>query len=79
MSAAALRRSARSLSLSFLKIRVSRLKCPLALISGHYCSCRGRQHTVRGAIAGALKKRLGLDVQSEKIYARSQVYRLAEG
>jgi hypothetical protein len=24
-------------------------------------------HTVRGAIAGALKKKLGLDIQSEKI------------
>jgi hypothetical protein len=34
-------------------------------------------HTVRGAIAGALKKRLGLDVTSEKSQARGRVYRLA--
>jgi hypothetical protein len=34
-------------------------------------------HTVRGAIAGALKKRLGLDVTSEKIDGRGRVYRIA--
>lgn len=34
-------------------------------------------HTVRGAIAGALKKKLGLDVQSEKIDGRGRVYRIA--
>jgi hypothetical protein len=34
-------------------------------------------HTVRGAIAGALKKKLGLDVTSEKVQARGRVYRLA--
>jgi hypothetical protein len=33
-------------------------------------------HTVRGAIAGALKKKLGLDVQSEKIEDRGRVYRI---
>lgn len=33
-------------------------------------------HTVRGAIAGALKKKLGLDVTSEKIEGRGRVYRL---
>ena len=33
-------------------------------------------HTVRGAIAGALKKKLGLVVQSEKIEGRGRVYRL---
>jgi len=35
-------------------------------------------HTVRGAIAGALKKKLGLDVISEKIERRGRVYRIAE-
>ncbi|MBX9945095.1 MAG: DUF3489 domain-containing protein [Reyranella sp.] len=35
-------------------------------------------HTVRGAIAGALKKKLGLDVQSDKANDRGRVYRLAE-
>jgi hypothetical protein len=33
-------------------------------------------HTVRGAIAGALKKRLGLDVTSEKVEGRGRVYRI---
>ena len=34
-------------------------------------------HTVRGAIAGALKKKLGLDVTSEKVEGRGRVYRIA--
>ena len=34
-------------------------------------------HTVRGAIAGALKKKLGLDVKSEKVEGRGTVYRIA--
>ena len=34
-------------------------------------------HTVRGAIAGALKKKLGLNVQSEKADDRGRVYRIA--
>lgn len=33
-------------------------------------------HTVRGAIAGALKKKLGLDVTSEKVDGRGRVYRI---
>jgi Protein of unknown function (DUF3489) len=33
-------------------------------------------HTVRGAFAGALKKRLGLEVTSEKVEGRGRVYRL---
>ncbi|BAE49172.1 DUF3489 domain-containing protein [Paramagnetospirillum magneticum] len=35
-------------------------------------------HTARGAIAGALKKKLGLDVTSEKIETRGRVYRIAQ-
>lgn len=36
-------------------------------------------HTVRGAIAGALKKKLGLKVESEKADAeRGRVYRVTE-
>ena len=35
-----------------------------------------RPHTVRGAIAGALKKKLGLEVTSEKVAERGRVYRL---
>ena len=34
-------------------------------------------HTVRGAIAGALKKKLGLHVTSEKVKGRGRVYRIA--
>ena len=34
-------------------------------------------HTVRGAIAGALKKKLGLDVRSEKDDTRGRTYRIA--
>ena len=33
-------------------------------------------HTVRGAIYGALKKKLGLDVTSEKVEGRGRVYRI---
>lgn len=35
-------------------------------------------HTVRGAIAGALKKKLGLNVSSEKEDGRGRVYRIIE-
>ena len=34
-----------------------------------------QRHTVRGAIAGALKKKLGLDVTSEKDEKRGRIYR----
>jgi len=34
-----------------------------------------QRHTVRGAIAGTLKKKLGLDVTSEKDDKRGRVYR----
>jgi len=37
-----------------------------------------QSHTVRGAIAGALKKKLGLKVESEKVDPRGRVYRIAE-
>jgi predicted transcriptional regulator len=33
-------------------------------------------HTVRGAFAGALKKKLGLQVTSEKVEGRGRVYSL---
>ena len=33
-------------------------------------------HTVRGALAGALKKRLGLDVSSENVEGRGRVHRI---
>ena len=34
-------------------------------------------HTVRGAFAGALKKKLGLTVTSEKVEGGQRVYRIA--
>ena len=34
-------------------------------------------HTVRGAMAGALKKKLGLTVTSEKVADRGRIYRIA--
>ncbi len=34
-------------------------------------------HTVHGAMSGALKKRLGLEISSEKDKARGRVYRTA--
>ncbi len=37
-----------------------------------------RSHTVRGAMSGALKKKLGLEVNSEKVEDRGRVYRLPE-
>jgi hypothetical protein len=36
----------------------------------------GWQHTVRGAFAGALKKKLGLTIISEKVDGRGRAYRI---
>ncbi|WP_420419736.1 DUF3489 domain-containing protein [Pacificispira sp.] len=33
-------------------------------------------HSIRGAISGTLKKKLGLDVTSEKVDGRGRVYRI---
>ena len=35
-----------------------------------------QSHTVRGAMAVALKKKLGLEVASEKVEGRGRVYKL---
>ncbi|WP_363351491.1 DUF3489 domain-containing protein [Methylocystis echinoides] len=35
-----------------------------------------QQHTVRGAFAGALKKKLGLTIVSEKVDGRGRVYKI---
>jgi hypothetical protein len=35
-----------------------------------------RSHTIRGAMAGALKKKLGLEVTSERVESRGRVYKL---
>ena len=37
-----------------------------------------QHHTVRGALAGALKKKLGLTIDSEKVEGRGRVYRIAD-
>lgn len=34
-----------------------------------------QSHTIRGAVAGTLKKKLGLTIASEKVEARGRVYR----
>lgn len=36
-----------------------------------------QKHTVRGAMAGALKKKLGLTITSEKVEGRGRIYRIA--
>lgn len=36
-----------------------------------------RQHTIRGFFAGALKKKLGIAVASEKVEGRGRIYRVA--
>ena len=38
-----------------------------------------RSHTVRGAMSGALKKKLGLTITSEKVEGRGKAYKIAEG
>ena len=37
-----------------------------------------QSHTVRGAMSGALKKKLGLAITSEKMDARGRVYRIED-
>ena len=37
-----------------------------------------RPHTVRGALAGAMKKRLGLTITSEKVDGRGRVYAICD-
>ena len=37
-----------------------------------------QSHTARGAIAGALKKKLGLNVTSEKVDGKGRVYRIEQ-
>lgn len=39
---------------------------------------RWQQHSVRGAISGSLKKKLGLTVASEPVDGRGRVYRIVE-
>ncbi len=56
---------------------IEMLKAPKGATIDEIVAAFGWQpHTVRGAIAGALKKKLGLEVTSEKVADRGRVYRL---
>ena len=58
---------------------VAMLEAPEGASTAEIVAAFGWQpHTVRGAIAGALKKRLGLQIGSEMIEGRGRVYRIAE-
>ena len=56
---------------------VAMLEAPEGASAAEIVAAFGWQpHTVRGAIAGALKKRLGLQIGSEAIEGRGRVYRI---
>ncbi len=56
---------------------IAMLRAPEGATIAEIVTATGWQpHTVRGAIAGALKKKLGLEVTSEKVDGRGRVYRL---
>ena len=57
---------------------IAMLRAPYGATIEEIMAATGWQsHTVRGAMAGALKKKLGLEVTSEKVEGRGRVYRLA--
>ena len=54
---------------------IAMLRAPDGATIGEIMTATGWQsHTVRGAMSGALKKKLGLDVTSEKVEGRGRVY-----
>lgn len=56
---------------------IAMLRAPDGTTIEEIMSATGWQsHTVRGAMAGALKKKLGLEVTSEKVEGRGRVYSL---
>jgi hypothetical protein len=58
---------------------INMLRRPEGATIAQICDATGWQtHTVRGTFAGALKKKLGLAVLSEKVEGRGRVYRIAE-
>ncbi|MDO5623046.1 MAG: DUF3489 domain-containing protein [Paracoccus sp. (in: a-proteobacteria)] len=60
-------------------VPIAMLRAPEGASIAEIASATGWQpHTVRGAIAGALKKRLGLVVTSDKHPERGRVYRIAD-
>lgn len=58
--------------------RIAMLRAPDGATIAEIMSATGWQsHTVRGAMSGALKKKLGLEVTSEKVEDRGRVYKIA--
>jgi len=56
---------------------IAMLRAPEGVTIEEIMAATGWQsHTVRGAMAGALKKKLGLEVASEKVEGRGRVYKL---
>ncbi len=56
---------------------IEMLKRPEGASIGEVAAAFGwLSHTVRGAIAGSLKKKLGLEMTSEKVEGRGRVYRI---
>lgn len=56
---------------------IAMLRAETGATIGEIMAATGWQsHTVRGAVAGALKKRLGLTINSAKVADRGRVYRL---
>ena len=56
---------------------IAMLRAPGGATIAEIVAATGWQpHTVRGAMAGALKKKLGLEVASEKVEGRGRVYSL---
>jgi len=56
---------------------IAMLRAPDGATIAEIMAATGWQsHTVRGAMAGALKKKLGLEVTSEKVENRGRVYKL---
>ena len=56
---------------------IAMLRAPEGATIGEIAAATGWQpHTVRGAIAGAVKKKLGFEVTSEKVERRGRAYKL---
>ena len=57
---------------------IAMLQAPEGVTIAEIAEATGWQaHSIRGAISGSLKKKLGLEVTSEKVDGRGRVYRLA--
>ena len=57
---------------------IEMLKRPEGATIAQICEATGWQaHTVRGTFAGALKKKLGMTIVSDKVQGGERVYRIA--